>query len=241
MVVVSSSRRPSRGDDPDPEFDDFDPELFKRFRDYQEFKKFQEWEHHGGTKGSTRRPGRPLWQRILLSRYVRAPLGCLVVLLVLGLVTYIVLLRFLHVDDDPGVGPDGKQIRGGPNQSNQVLPQSPKDAIRAVYQYTGVNNGKLVCLLLTPDAAKTFAANLGAPTCEQAVAGAAAKVTDAGAYGNPKFPDGSAVVTGDQADVRSCVTTVTGGPRLGLFHLSKQSGGWLIIGHENEPIDCRTG
>lgn len=237
------SQRPP-GDD--PEFDDFDPELFERFKRYQEFQRFQKWEQESGEapqrKGRPPHPTgrRPLWLLLVDNWLVRKIVGVLIWLLALALVGY-ALLTYLFPEKDTTIGPDGRQTIGGPNESNRVLPQSPKEAVIAVYSRTAVNQGRSVCVLFSAPAAQAFATNLGAPNCEQAVSSTAGKVTNPATYANPKFPEESVTLAGDQADIRSCSMTINGGPRLGVFHLREQAGGWLIVGHDNQPADCVSG
>jgi len=138
-------------------------------------------------------------------------------------------------DSTPGAGDGGAAVA-------PVLPQSPKDSVRAVYSYIAANRPDQACVLFTPQAAQAFAAAHGGSDCAQAARRLAEQVQDRTAYANPVFPEGSAVVIGTDAEVRSCSMQVTGGPRLGMFLLQRQpNGGWVISGHEAEPADCLTG
>ncbi|GGM52151.1 hypothetical protein GCM10012275_23840 [Longimycelium tulufanense] len=152
-----------------------------------------------------------------------------------GFLLVVVAAWYFTSDRDPGSG------QGGP-ENTVVLPQSPKDSVRALYGYVAANRGGQACALFQPEAASGFAEAMGGGDCGEAMRRLSGEVRDKSGYANPGFPAGSATVSGGRAEISSCAMKVSGGRLLGAFTLERQdNGSWIITDHRTEPANCSTG
>lgn len=153
----------------------------------------------------------------------------IVILAVLSGVNYF----FAPVDSTTANGGTGNGIQVTP-----VLPQSPKETVRVVYSRSAEGDVKTACLMFKQPAAQSFAKDLAASSCEQALQG----IADKSGYRELSVPDRAVALTGTTATVDSCQLSLSG-QRLGVFTLTKQpDNGWAITAHSNSnPPDCLTG
>ncbi|SDN14759.1 hypothetical protein [Allokutzneria albata] len=132
---------------------------------------------------------------------------------------------------------------GGGGQGHKPrLDSEPDSTVLVVYQAVASNNAREACVSFTPEAAATFARNMGAETCDQAIQQLNTQVTNKVAYNDTSIPPKKIMTSGSKSSISSCEMNVNGGKRLGLFILQRLSdGGWIIADHESEPADCITG
>lgn len=117
-------------------------------------------------------------------------------------------------------------------------PDNPRETLVRLAGYVADNDGKNACALMFESARETFASDNDASTCEKAVDGIFAKVTDAKAY-RAMVPSGLKI-DGETAGISGYCSngwTNSDGSRdtlkvspndLGDIQLKKTDNGWLI-------------
>jgi hypothetical protein len=155
------------------------------------------------------------------------------VLAIAGGVTYYLDTVFAPADDGrQGVPPGaGVPLRG---------PANPGYAVSSVYAAVANRDPAMVCPdLFTDQGRAQFAKDFGTATCDDVVRSESAKVTDGGAYAGLAVPLSAVHMVGSSsATVYSCGMDVSGGPELGAFVLANTTNGWIIVGHQPDPVPC---
>jgi hypothetical protein len=235
-------------------------------RQFQEFQRFQELMREQAEKGfpppDTPPPpgflapwGQPPKQS-LPKRLLKAAVGKIIT----GVVILAVLIvgGYLAIDYKP----TASQTGGGKTEDNFILPENPYEAVRKIYKLIangqqapdgGKDLAQEVCRRFE-DGGKKFVADMGYDSCESAVMGLAAKVTNVDDYAEsmPSYTTTFNPATETEVQISSCADSrggIKGGPPLGAFTVKKDldskpgpNGGkqWVITDHENEP-SCATG
>jgi hypothetical protein len=166
----------------------------------------------------------------------------IVILAVLGGGQY--YLSNIFAPADTGSGPGGGNSGGAAGAGTPTTTyQLPDLAVNDVYKLIAppATADRVCDSVFTPQGGNQFAADLGAPTCQQAVALAAATVTNPSAYKRTTVPASAIQMHGeDSATISSCALDVQGGERLGTFLLTRAQNGWYISGHQKDPSPCVT-
>ncbi|WP_253771221.1 hypothetical protein [Goodfellowiella coeruleoviolacea] len=179
-------------------------------------------------------PRTPLWRRVLRLRLVRRLIRLAVTVLVVLLLLNWAYQYYFGEEPEEAAG-------GGRTETNQLLPTKPSETVRMLYDHIAQGLPDDACALFTDATKQTFATDLGAPDCPQAMRQLSAAVQRKSSYAEPVFRnDTTKVPAGTTTEISSCADLVVqGGQRLGRFTLTRQdNGGWIISGHENEPADC---
>lgn len=239
-------------------------EEFRQFQQFQEFLKYSEAQGSGqpppgsqdpgqpgvstpppfppgGQPGSQtgqardprpRRPKRPVWRTLLGSKLFRRLVYILIAIIALNTAYQ----HYFGVDDSD----DAAKTGGGKTRTNLVLPTTPRETVRLLYDHITKPAPVEACQLFTPQAAKSFASNMHTATCQIAINELNAKVTSKAMYAEPVFPSHlSQPPMGNTMRISSCELEVQNGERLGEFTLRKISKGqWIITGHQREPRPC---
>ncbi|WP_420848774.1 hypothetical protein [Prauserella marina] len=242
-----------------------DPEQLRQFQQFQEFQKFQELQRQqqpGGelTTGQTYPPTTTATQQLVphqqpprrkipgwLEWLGKKLIGWLIfiILLIIGLTW---AYNYFLGSDNSGDSKTQAKMGGGTYHTNEILSDKPYEAVRQVYdaiaQEDPANGEPLVaeaCGRFDNQAGVQlrFAENLGYPGCREAIIGLHEKVTNVNQYAEsvyPKWYD----PTANTVRIDSCDFTISGGPALGTFVLTKQDykNQWLITGHEPGPATC---
>jgi hypothetical protein len=176
----------------------------------------------------------PLWRKILRGTPFRWAVGILI-LIVLAVWGVPALVEH-YFGSDAAAHTNGAGKPDTPGDSGQ-LPTGPYDAVVDVYRLPAEGFApSRTCFIFSAAAKKSFAQAFDVPTCEAAITKIASQITDRDAYAEPdltRLP----VPAGTTITVSSCDFTVTGGPRLGAFTVTKQEQGWEITGYEG-PLPC---
>jgi len=139
------------------------------------------------------------------------------------------------------------QEGGGKYHTNHVFSKNPYEAVRFVYQDIAQGSVDDACGRFAYDAAKgvdiqsKFAQDLGQNDCRQAVLAVHSQVQpkDRNDYAESVPSYVSDPLPGDVVTNDSCSFSITGGPALGVFTVSKvELGQWLITGHAPGPAKC---
>lgn len=139
------------------------------------------------------------------------------------------------------------QEGGGKYHTNHVFSKNPYEAVRMVYQDIAQGSVDDACGRFAYDATKgvdiqsKFAQDLGQNDCRQAVQAIHAQVQpkDRNNYAESVPSYVSEPLSGDVVTIDSCSFSITGGPALGVFTVSKvELGQWLITGHASGPAKC---
>ena len=94
------------------------------------------------------------------------------------------------------------------------------------------------CGRFREDTQQKFAVDMRYPDCRQAVLALHAQVTNVNDYAE-SIPSSVSESYGDTVVVDSCRFTISDGPALGVFTVTKvDKGQWLITGHERGPKTC---
>lgn len=153
---------------------------------------------------------------------------------------------FLRSQTQPQVGKTEPQSDNRPApdtgghtfEDRTLLQTQPHASVRMVYQRVAENAPDIVCHQFTDEAARQFAANVGAADCPSAVAMLHGQLTGSkNEYSEPFFPSEyrSVPSTVSVLEISSCKLTVTGGPKLGWFRLQKvERDQWIITQHRQE-------
>jgi hypothetical protein len=231
--VVGESPPPPRAD---TTISAEDAEKFRQYQQFLDFQKFQEWQRQQGDTAA-QRAARPWWKRLLfLLRYkfVRRLLYFVIIIILIA----VAINHFFGGSSQSSAPASG--VPGNDNPAvSPVQGKDPKDVITAVYTYVSADDPTVTCALFSPQGRGEFAAANNAPDCATATHQLATRVTDANAYVDFGFNRNSVTMSPGQAEVSACDVTVTGGPRLGSFHLQQlPNGGWQIDGYQNAPAHC---
>lgn len=132
----------------------------------------------------------------------------------------------------------GTETGGGTYHANKILTTQPYEAVRAVYETIGQDQPDQACGRFDTATQDTFARDVGYPDCRQAVLGLHSQVTNVNDYAESIFPeqyDPNATTIA----IDSCDFTISGGPALGVFTVTKvEKGQWLITAHATGPRTC---
>lgn len=181
----------------------------------------------------------PTWQKILRNKWLHRALWLVIVVAVASWGVPRLIHHYLGGDSDQAT--NGAALRPGEIPGSGRLETNPKDAVAAVYHIIAETPPDSACLEFSPRARGTFAADLHAPTCRQAVRTLHARLGPAGvnAYSFVQVPDTAVTRSAGTARISSCAMGVDAGPRLGLFVVTEnQFDEWQITGHSNEPDPC---
>jgi len=173
----------------------------------------------------------PWWRKLLRSRLVRWPV-LLLILAAIGVWGVPALVNhYIGGSAAPAGGP-GAQLPA-PKTASGELPQKAKDAVAELYRAIGENAPGYACFLFDQQTSVAFGNAFGVAGCEAAVPLIHQRLTDPNSYSEPdlsQLPNQTATQT--TMTISSCQFTVSGGPRLGTFTLTKVSdGGWEITGY----------
>lgn len=261
-VTDSTGSTGGTGSGPQPPAE-IDAEQLRQFQEFQRFQEYQKFQaaqgQNGGVPGPPALPPgqvpptalppgqtiyvkpapKPVWQIILGSKLVRW-LVMLVILLLLANYGY---NRWFGGGDDPG----DKAVDSGGNKGNVIAPTNAyglQGTVGIFYKHVSQGSDGRACNLFADDgrARQKFTTAFSAPDCEAAIRELRGKVRDVAAYEQPYFPDTmlkEPLTT--TTEISSCKDLIVkGGPLLGKFVLTKQtgSGAWIITDYEAEPADC---
>ena len=180
----------------------------------------------------------PRWAKRLAGKLLSAFLF-LLVLLIAGKLAYDYF--FPSQDDNRPASETG----GGTYHTNKILSTQPYEAVRTVYDAIAQKDpnpedmATRACGRFREDIQQKFATDMGFADCRQAVFALHAQVTDINAYAE-SIPSYVSDQGGDTVRVDSCSFSISGGPALGVFVVTKvEKGQWLVTGHEPGPATCR--
>ncbi|HWC79440.1 MAG TPA: hypothetical protein VG756_05685 [Pseudonocardiaceae bacterium] len=172
----------------------------------------------------------PWWKKLLRSRLVH----WVIVLIVLAAIGFFVVPAVVnhYFGAKPAPGGAGAALPAPKTESGE-LPKSPNDTVGDLYLFVAGNNADNACFLFDTATAAHFATAFHAPTCPAAITALNKQATDPTAYGYPNLSLLPEARPGQvSTTIDSCQFTVSGGPRLGTFALTRQSdGGWEITGY----------
>lgn len=235
-----------------------DKEL-RQFREFQEFQRFREYQAKHGelppadsheVPPSGWRDRAPAWLTALGGKLLTAAL----VLLAVAAGAAWAINHYLGGSDEPSSA-DLAEQGGKKAEATKLYASDPYEAVRRVYDHiaqtdpvTGKPEVEKVCLRFNEAARARFASDLGYASCEQAVLGINAEVTDVNDYAESMPSWVSDPVSTDSVRVSSCGDSlegvIHGGPALGTFIVTKipdaKGEQWLITGHEPGPRSCPT-
>jgi hypothetical protein len=214
-----------------------DPEQVRQFQQFQQFQELMRQNPDGPPPMLVPQPKpKPLWQRILTSRWVRR-------LALLALILIALVLAYDHFFPSKTDVP-ASISGGGRREQNVVADDNPYETVRKVYAHIAQNSPVEACNRFADDAARQqFANDFSAPDCPTAIAQLNARVDKApgskNAYAEPDFHGKMQEFANTDATtltISSCDLGVTAGPRLGLFTLSRlaRANQWVITAHRNE-------
>ncbi|WP_141134706.1 hypothetical protein [Haloechinothrix alba] len=230
-----------------------DPEQLRQFQQFQQFQRFQELQRQRGAEAPQHStdvppppvpygyypypPRPPLWRR-LLNRFVRRLIYVAVALVGL-IIAFNVAFDYVFGSSDDDDRP-AEETGGGTYETNPILPTSPREAVRMVYQNIAQGRADLACGRFGDDVQPRFARNMGAADCQAAVESLHQAVTSRNNYAEPTFPrDVDPAPEADTVRISSCEMRVRDGPELGMFTVSRvEQGQWLITDHDPEPDPC---
>ncbi|MPY99023.1 MAG: hypothetical protein GEU97_13670 [Actinophytocola sp.] len=232
-------------------------EELRQFREFQEFQRFREFQAEHGelppadageAQPSGWRDRVPAWLTALGGKLLTAAL----ILLAVAAGAAWAINHYLGGSDAPSSAELAEQ-GGKKAEATKLYASDPYEAVRRVYDHiaqadpdTGKPEVEKVCLRFDEAARARFASNLSYASCEQAVFGVNAKVTDVNDYAESMPSWVSDPVTTDSVRVSSCGDSlegvIHGGPALGTFIVTKipdaKGEQWLITGHEPGPRTC---
>jgi hypothetical protein len=218
-----------------------DPELRRQFEQFQQFQQFQRFQEHQKEQGGQAPPPvpwapqppakRPVWQRALRTKAFRK-----LVLLLLVLIGLYWAYQSIFNDNDETL--PASQTGGQSYENRKLLQTVPDQSVRMVYQRVGDGDAGIACGQFDENAARQFAATVGASNCEQAVAKLHPQVTSKRDYAEPVFPRQYRNLTSDVTtiEISSCELEIVGGPKLGRFTVQRTEfqGQWIITGYRTE-------
>ncbi|OLR90664.1 hypothetical protein [Actinokineospora bangkokensis] len=224
------------------------PDEQERWRQFQEFQRFQEWQRSsqfgtpdaGPTEDRPPRKGKPLWRRVLLSKWSRRVLYLLVVVLVLN-------WAYQHYFGGPDENLPASVTGGGKTERNKVFEFSGEEAVRKVYNDIAQDLSRNACdRFATAEVEQSFADHFNAPDCETAVHRLHAQIPKrtgaVNTFAEASFlkvdRDTSAQPDPDAQVFSGCGLDTGTGPRLGQFTAEKIAGSaggqWIITAHSRE-------
>jgi len=211
----------------------------ERWRQFQEFQRFQEFRDssqfgEAPEPDRPRRRGRPVWKKLLLSKWLRRLAFLLVVVLAAN---WAYEKYFGNPDENLPAS-----VTGGFKTERTVLfATDPKEAIRAFYDNVAQETLPDACTRFETEAVeRSFANHFNAPDCATAVRRLHAEVTGKNDYAEVYFPTDVSLAPGPDKTVvvSSCDLEVSAGPRLGRFTVKVIEGSrgdqWTISRHERE-------
>lgn len=256
----------ARPGEPAPVQPPLDPEQLRQFQQFQQFQdylRFTEAQQQGGQVVPTQHGAPPVpppppggaiqlappppspRPKLKMPRFVKrilaSVLSALIFLAVLGVAGKLLYDHFFSPQDDDR---PASETGGGTYHANKILSGDPYEAVRTVYDAIAQkdpNPESMVaraCGRFREDIQQTFGEDMGYPDCRQAVLALHAQVTHVNNYAEsiPSYVSGQ---EGDTVTVDSCRFTITGGPALGVFTVTKvEKGQWLITGHAPGPKTC---
>ncbi|HVW44136.1 MAG TPA: hypothetical protein VHC18_22570 [Amycolatopsis sp.] len=246
-----------------------DPEQLRQFQQFQQFQdylRFTEARQQGEVVPITQQgsppvppppyggqvqvapPPPPPRPKITVPRWVKRLggkiLSALIILIVLVIAGKLAYNHFFPSNNDDNR--PAAETGGGTYHTNKILSTQPYEAVRTVYDAIGQkdpnpeNMVAKACGRFREDIQQKFAQDMGYPDCRQAVLALHPQVTNVNDYLESIFPkqydpDAPSIT------VDSCDFTISGGPALGVFTVTKvEKGQWLITGHEPGPKTCAT-
>lgn len=170
----------------------------------------------------------PTWQKILRNKWLHRLVWLVVLIVVATWGVPTLVEHYFGNHDADSTGPAALPL---PKGQSGVLPEGPHQAVADVYMFVAENQPTAACLIFSTAAAGQFATHNDAATCPAAVTALSGQVTDRADYGQPDLtilpsPQGNTMT------ISSCSFTVSGGPRLGTFVLTKQEQGWEITAYD---------
>jgi hypothetical protein len=209
--------------------DQIDPEAVRQFQQFQQFQELMR--QQGDVPLLPPAPRKPWWRKALASKSLRR----LVILLVVILGLYWAYQHYFGSADEDL---PASQTGGHTFKDRTLLQTQPHSSVRMVYQRVAENVPDVACGQFTDEAARQFAADVGADDCPSAVAMMAAQVTGPkNQYAEPFFPAEyrNLPSTASTLEISSCKLEVSGGPKLGWFRLQKvERDQWIITQHRQE-------
>ncbi|WP_409183512.1 hypothetical protein F9C11_03675 [Amycolatopsis sp. VS8301801F10] len=166
-------------------------------------------------------------------------LGWVIALVILGILVNWGYHQIFPSDD----GKTSAQIAaegGGTYHTNHIFSTNPNEAVRFVYHNIAQGRVDDACGRFREDIQDKFAKDTtGQPDCKVAVEKLHAQVKNVNDYAEslPSYVSGPTPPPVVKID--SCSFTVSGGPALGVFEVTKvDKGQWLITGHSSGPEKC---
>ncbi|MGW4397512.1 hypothetical protein ACWEHA_19695 [Amycolatopsis nivea] len=166
-------------------------------------------------------------------------LGWVIALVILGILINWGYHQIFPSDD----GKTSAQIAaegGGTYHTNHIFSTNPNEAVRFVYHNIAQGRVADACGRFREDIQDKFAKDTtGQPDCKVAVEKLHAQVKNVNDYAEslPSYVSGPTPPPVVKID--SCSFSVSGGPALGVFEVTKvDKGQWLITGHSSGPEKC---
>ncbi len=244
-------------------------EELRQFREFQEFQRFREYQAEHGelppadsrdVQPSGWRDRAPAWLTALGGKLLTAAL----VLLAVAAGAAWAINHYLGGSDEPSSAELAEQ-GGKKAEATKLYAEDPYEAVRDVYRRvaqqdprTGKPQVEKVCLRFDETGRRQFTAHMGAATCPDAVIALNKDVEHVTDYVTSfprsvpyeEYDQVSKVAEGESYTIDSCEAarsigeTITGGPALGTFIVTKipdaKDEQWLITGHEPGPRSCPT-
>jgi hypothetical protein len=250
----------ARPGEPAPVQPPLNPEQLRQFQQFQQFQdylRFTEAQGHGGQVVPTQHGGPPVpppppggavqvappppspRPKLKMPRFVKrilaSVLSALIFLAVLGVAGKLLYDHFFPPQDDDR---PASETGGGTYHANKILSTEPYEAVRKVYQQIAQGRPDLACGYFDTPVQQTFATDLGYGDCQLAVLDLKTKVTNVNDYAE-SIPSSVSEQYGATVTVDSCRFTISGGPALGVFTVTKvEKGQWLITAHAPGPRTC---
>jgi hypothetical protein len=230
---------------------------FQQFQQFQDYLRFTEAQRQGGQVVPTQ-PGQPpvpppphggaiqvappppsprpkLRMPRFVKRILASVLSALIFLAVLGVAGKLLYDHFFPAQDDDR---PASETGGGTYHANKILSTQPYEAVRKVYQQIAQGRPDLACGYFDTPVQDQFARDFQAADCRQAVLALKNQVRNVNDYAesiSPQQYDPSATTL----TINSCDFSISGGPALGVFTVTKvDKGQWLITGHSPGPATC---
>jgi hypothetical protein len=185
----------------------------------------------------------PAWLKLVRNKWLRRAVFLLVVAILLGGggVVWSLLTVPSQIAGDLAKSKAGDTAGAlpAPKTESRELPLSPNDAVAYVYLDIAQNHPDLACFLFDDQTAARFARAFNESNCQSAATKIESGLTDPEAYATPNLGALPAPTSGQQSiTISSCSFDVSGGPRLGVFALSRQPDStWEITGYSS-PAPC---
>ena len=258
---------PRRPAEPAPDPAQLDPEQLRQFQQFQQFQhylRFTEAQQQGqltptaqqgappvppptyGGQVQVAPPLPPPGPKIKVPRWVKRLAGkllsallILIVLIIAGKLAYDHFFPSNNDDNRPAA-----ETGGGTYHTNKILSTQPFEAVRSVYDAIGQKGGTpddmvaKACGRFSDAIQPQFGTDTGYPDCRQAVLALHDQVTNVNDYLESIYPK-SYDPNASSITIDSCDFTISGGPALGVFTVTKvEKGQWLITGHQPGPKTC---